>query len=79
MLDHPAVLIKLDCTKTNRRAGALTLILLGVKLGIFENDARADDFSIAAHWLLLLATVVQNILSLVVEAVYNPILGCDVH
>ena len=62
MLDHAAALINLDRTKTNWWARALALTLLCVKLAVYDNDARANDFPVAAHtdyFLLPLAKTSQ--------------------
>ena len=63
VLDHAAVLVNLDRTKTNWRARTFALTLLCIELAVFDNDARANDFSIAAHvsyFLLPFARISQT-------------------
>jgi hypothetical protein len=59
VLDHTATLVDLDCAKADRRARAFTLTLLRVELGVDNDNALADDLSIAAHFVLPSLRTVQ--------------------
>jgi hypothetical protein len=70
-----AVLVDLDCTDTDRRAGAFAPALLCVEFAVNEYDATADDFPSRRS---LVASVFQNAPNFVVEGFDDPVLERDI-
>src|SRR6516225_7478936 len=60
VLNDLIILVDLDRTNTNRKAGDFSPAFFGIELAVGKYDARANDLAIAAHFAFPSARMVQT-------------------